>query len=293
MSETLVLGGASWNRILHLDALPRPEPASIHARASYETAGSTGIGKALALKALGHDVTLHAALGDDANGARVRDFCTGRGLATVFDITAAPTAAHVNLMDPDGRRISIFAEAGDPDPVIDTARLAPLIAGARAVFVGITPSSGPLLPLVREAPGTVLVDLHDWDGENTWHAPFLARADVVQLSDEHLPDPGAVLDRLAETAQMVVLTRGRAGAVIRQGTRVLEIPSAPAQMVDSNGAGDVFSVALWSAHAAGAGLERAAQFAATAAAIAVEDRALAPETLSRAAVEARMISNKL
>lgn len=293
MSETLVLGGASWNRILHLDAFPRPVPASIHARSSYETAGSTGIGKALALKALGHEVTLHAALGDDADGARVRGFCSGRGLAALFDVTEAPTAAHVNLMDREGRRLSIFAEAGDPDPVIDTDRVAPLIAAARAVFVGITPSSVPLLPFVREAPGTVLVDLHDWDGENAWHMPFLARADVVQLSDENLPDPGAVLDRLAEAAATVVLTRGRNGAVIRQGERVLEVPPAPAQMVDTNGAGDVFSVALWSALENGAALEPAARFAATAAALAVEDRALVPETLSSAGIQARMAATGL
>lgn len=291
MTEALVLGGASWNRILHLDALPAAAPGSLAARESYETAGSTGLGKALALTALGHETLLHATIGDDPDGARIRAFCTSRGLAPLFDIHPAATAAHVNLMDAEGRRLSIFAEPGDPAPPVDTARLAPLIAGARAVFVGITPSTLPLLPAIREAQGEVLVDLHDWDGKNDWHRPFLARADVVQLSDENLSQPDATMRALATGgARIVVLTRGARGALILRDGAVTEIPPAPARMVDTNGAGDVFSAALWSAMGQGAPLSEAGAFAASAAALAVESRELVPETLSHAAVRARQIA---
>lgn len=292
MSGPVVLGGASWNRMIRLDAFPPAEPGTVHACESWEAAGSTGIGKALALTAFGHAPLLHAVLGDDAHGDKVRAFCAARDLSTVIDSSEAPTPHHVNLMDPSGERLSIFAEAGDLDPQIDLARLARPIAAAEAVFVGITPSSVPLLPLVREAPGTVLVDLHDWDGANEWHRPFLARADVVQLSEGRLSDARASMRALGKIAETVVLTRGTKGALILHGGRFTEIPPAPAEMVDTNGAGDVFSVALWDAMRRGLAVAEAGAFAAAAAALSVESHLLVPEHLSREAVAARLAESR-
>lgn len=277
--DALVLGGASWNRMVHLDRLPRPGDTTLHATGWYEAAGSTGLGKALGLKALGHDPVLHAALGRDPAAARIEALCAARGVALVADRTAAPSAQHLNLMDPEGGRLSIFLEADDPAPEIDMARLGPLIAAARVIFVGIAPSSLPLLPLVAAAPGEVHVDLHDWDGEAEWQARFLARAESVQLSDENLADPRGLVERLGRMHRNVTLTRGAAGALIHEGGEWVEVASAPARPIDTNGAGDVFAVALWSARTRGLGLSEAGAFAAEAAARATETRDLAPELL--------------
>lgn len=53
MTEILVLGGASWNRMIHVDALPQGVSATIFDAAEAEGAGSTGVGKSMALAALG------------------------------------------------------------------------------------------------------------------------------------------------------------------------------------------------------------------------------------------------
>ncbi|MEP7240126.1 MAG: PfkB family carbohydrate kinase, partial [Devosia sp.] len=257
-----VLGGASLNTMIHLDRFPEPRPQTILHTRSRVAAGSTGIGKALALRALGHAPVLHATLGDDAEGAAIRAFLAQRGIAARLDIDPGGTSRHVNLMNAAGERISIFLFNGSPEPPVDTAAMAPAIGAAGTVFLNITASSIPLLPLLDAARAEVWVDLHDWDGANPWYEQFIARADVIQLSDEALAEPRAAMQRLAERARLVVLTRGRHGALALAGGQWLEVPPAPARLVDSNGAGDTFMVALWHAEGLGMSLPEALRFAA-------------------------------
>lgn len=289
MTETLVLGGASWNTMIHLDRLPEPRPATIANARSSIAAGSTGIGKALALHALGHETLLHATIGDDEAGRAIRNFCAARGIATVFDIDPGGTSRHVNLMDAAGRRISIFLFNGSPRPPVDIARLAPEIATGGTIFLNITQSSIPLLPAARASAADVWVDLHDYDGANPYHEQFIAEADVLQLSDEALTEPRPVMERLARAARLVVCTRGARGALaLGKGGEWVEVSAHRAILRDSNGAGDTFFVALWSALRRQLGLEAALRFASAAAALAVESDDLVPASLTQKAVEARL-----
>lgn len=288
MTDALILGGASWNTMIHLDRFPEPRPATIADVRSVIAAGSTGIGKALALQALGHSSLLHATIGDDDPGRSIRAFCAARGLKSAFDIDPGGTSRHINLMNAVGERISIFLFNGSPTPPVNVARLAPAIAAAGTIFLNITQSSIPLLPAVHASTADIWVDLHDYDGANPYHEQFIAEADVLQLSDEALPDPRPLMQRLAQRARLVVCTRGARGALALAGGHWFEVPAQPAELRDSNGAGDAFFVALWSALRRGLHLTDALPFAAAAAAIAVESDELVPATMTRAAVEARL-----
>ena len=288
MTDALVLGGASWNTMIHLDRFPEPKPATIAESRSVIAAGSTGIGKALALQALGHSSLLHATIGDDDPGRSIRAFCAARGLKVVFDIDPGGTSRHVNLMNAVGERISIFLFNGSPTPPVNVARLEPAIAAAGTIFLNITQSSIPLLPAVHASTADVWVDLHDYDGANTYHEQFIAEADVLQLSDEALPDPRPLMQKLAQHARLVVCTRGARGALALAGGHWFEVPAHSAVLRDSNGAGDAFFVALWSALRRGLHLTDALPFAAAAAAIALESDELVPATMTRAAVQARL-----
>jgi sugar/nucleoside kinase (ribokinase family) len=279
MSDILVLGGVSWNTMIHLDAFPPPRPATIANARSVVAAGSTGMGKALALKALGYDPLLHATLGDDTEGSAIRAFCASRGIRTQFDIDPGGTSRHVNLMDPEGERISIFLFNGSPETPTDVAALEPKIAAARTIFLNITQSSIPLLPAVHASSADVWVDLHDFDGMNPYHDQFIVEADVLQLSDEALAEPRQVMTRLASRARLVICTRGSRGAIALADGQWHEIPAVPAKLVDSNGAGDTFMVAVWHAMRRGDGAAAALAFAAKCAAIAVESDELVPEHL--------------
>jgi sugar/nucleoside kinase (ribokinase family) len=280
MADPLVLGGASWNTMIYLDRFPEPKPATIADARSNIAAGSTGIGKALALKALGHTALLHATIGDDEYGRHIRELCDRRGIAVRFDIDPGGTSRHVNLMEAEGRRISIFLFNGSPQPPVDVEAMRAPIAGAGTIFLNITQSSVPLLPLVHESGADVWVDLHDYDGISAWHPQFIAEADVIQLSDEALPDPRALMTRLAETARLVVCTRGKHGALALADGAWIEVPAKPAKLVDSNGAGDTFFVALWHGLRAGHALRDALDMAASAAAQTVESLELVPERLA-------------
>ena len=67
----------------------------------------------------------------------------------------------------------------------------------------------------------------------------------------------------------------------------LIVPSCPAEMRDSNGAGDAFSVAFWYAQKAGFCLREAGSFVAAAAAYAVESFALFPAEISVESINRR------
>jgi fructokinase len=74
-------------------------------------------------------------------------------------------------------------------------------------------------------------------------------SDIVKLSDEDLAWLGSELSPLAEKwlkagAKLIVLTRGDNGAVAISRHAHIEVPSVPAKVVDTIGAGDTFMAGL-------------------------------------------------
>src|SRR6476646_3513692 len=138
MARVLILGGVSYNTMIYLDGFPLPGPVTIFPRASHETVGSTGAGKALNLAKLGMEVTLHAPIGDDVYGDMVREYFRRENVHFLYDVDAAGTQRHVNLMDLDGRRISIIYAPGSPNPPVDHERIEALIPGSDYVLLNIS-----------------------------------------------------------------------------------------------------------------------------------------------------------
>ena len=286
--KILVLGAASWNRLVHVDELPQGQSATIFGAREIEAAGSTGVGKAMALTALGSAPKLHCTLGKDDHAEQVIAACTDRGIELLIDRHDGPTAHHLNLMDQHGGRFSIILSNGPDHPVIDEKRIAHHIATASTIFLSLAPSSAKILHLLEGCDAEVLLDLHDYDGHNPWYDGFIANADVIQLSDVALSDVKPVVDRLLSgRAHQVVVTKAAAGAEVFRADHHEIIPPCPAKMVDSNGAGDAFSVALWWAQRQGDSLDEAGKFAASAAAFAVEHDALFPADVTVELIRAR------
>lgn len=63
MKKVLVIGGTTFNSIIHFKKFPNPEPQTIPYAPFNETLGSTGAGKALNLTKLNVSNTLHSILG--------------------------------------------------------------------------------------------------------------------------------------------------------------------------------------------------------------------------------------
>ncbi|MEU2268054.1 adenosine kinase [Streptomyces olindensis] len=248
--DVLVLGGAGVDTIVHVPELPVPFADSHMIRPGIVTrAGQSGDFVALGTSALGlrtHHIDM---LGDDPEGDLVRALHRDRGIA----LTAVPqplgTKRAVNLVGPDGRRLSLYdATRSAETDRLPEATLRALAGVSRHAHVVITQPCAHALPLLRESGVTISTDLHDWDGSDPYHEPFAHQADLVFLSSTALADPERTMRRIAERgrARAVVATAGADGAYLLADGALPHVPAAepPSPVVDSNGAGDAFAAAF-------------------------------------------------
>ncbi|MBV1938003.1 adenosine kinase [Streptomyces sp. BV286] len=285
--DVLVLGGAGVDTIVYVPALPLPY-ADSHMVPTIETrAGQTGDFVALGLHALGlrtHHLDL---VGADHAGDLVRALHHDRGIPLTEVPQPAGTKRAVNLVGPDGRRLSLY----DSTRARDDDRLPPetvrdLASRSRHAHVSITQPCAHALPVLREAGVTLSTDLHNWDGTQAYHEAFAQEADVVFLSAAELTDPERTMRRIAERgrAEVVVATAGAEGAYQLVDGELTPVPAVapPAPVVDSNGAGDAFAAGYLFGRLTGEPPERCGLFGAIAGAYACTVPATRADVIGRA-----------
>ncbi|KKJ99904.1 carbohydrate kinase family protein [Micromonospora sp. HK10] len=274
MVDLLVIGGLGVDIRVRVPALPPAAADSLAVPPIDLRIGNTGAGVALAAHALGLRVTVVDVLGADPAGDVVRTALARTSVRTVLADAPAGTRRSVNLVDPAGRRMSLY----DPRPwsgpaPFAAAELTALVRDAAHVHVSIMDWARDALPVLRAglADGVVLsTDLHDWDGENDHHRPFADAAGLVFLSDVRLGDrAGKVAAGLAP--RTVLVTGGAAGSTLHApDTPPIRVPAGtpPGPVVDTNGAGDAFAAGLIAARLRGGSPLDAARYAARVAAAA-------------------------
>lgn len=243
MKKILVLGGASVNTIIYLEKFPGPEPQTAFSKGYHETIGSTGAGKALNLKKLGMDVVLHAMIGDDYYGQTIRAYLENAGVPFLYDLDPLGTQRHINLMDDNGGRISIFFAYGTYEPHIDCSRIEALIVESDYIVLNVINYCRKLIPMIKKHGKPIWCDIHDYDGHNDYHHDFIAAADYLFLSSDALPDYRPFMQaQIAQGKKVVVCTHGLSGATALTAHRQwIETPIIPAYArKDANGAGDSF-----------------------------------------------------
>ncbi|UZX01855.1 carbohydrate kinase family protein [Arthrobacter sp. CDRTa11] len=273
----VVCGPASWNHLILLDHLPQPVPHMQFARDTWETVGGTSAGKALHLADLGIGVQLCSPIGADDDGARVRRALTTSGVAVVA-IASERTERHVNLMTDDGSRVSLYVSVPSTPAENELEAAGALVASADLAVIDLSELGALLLEReeVRQTP--LWVDLHDYDGSSAFHEPFLDAAHAVFMNDDQADDPWELMRSCLERGpRLAVCTRGAEGAMAleRGGTRY-EIAAVPADVVDTNGAGDAFMAGFLAAALHGASVGDALKAAAAQARIAIETKHLHP-----------------
>ncbi|WP_129305580.1 PfkB family carbohydrate kinase [Streptomyces sp. L2] len=289
-ADVLVVGGAGVDTIVCVPVLPLPYADSYMIDSGIRTrAGQTGDFVAVGLSALGlvtHHIDL---LGDDPEGDLVRDLHRERGIALTAIPQPAGTKRAVNLVSPDGRRLSLYdTSRADPGDRFPEGTLRELAAGARHVHLTITQPGAHALPVLRDTGVPLSTDLHDWDGENPYHVPFAHAADVVFLSAAALTDPERTMRHIAERgrAETVVATAGAEGAYLLADGELTRVPAVtpPAPVVDSNGAGDAFAAAFLYGRLTGEPPRRCALFGAVAGAYACTVPATRADAMGRDAL---------
>jgi len=278
--RVVVFGAASWNTMIRVDRFPEPGPDSIFPPGWHEAIGSSGAGKALNLARLGVSVTLHCLLGDDEAGARVRSVLEEAGVTVDAIPDPTGTARHVNLMDPQGRRMSFLLHTGSPTARYDPAHVEDLVGAAVHVLVAIVDQARVVLPIARRLGRPSWTDLHATTGDREWDRDF-EQADRVFFSGEQLADPRPLMRRLHDAGRdLVVCTRGADGALaLTRDDRWLEIPAEPVDpVVDTNGAGDAFLAGTVYGDLLGLPIETSLRVGARVAALAVGSPELAAQS---------------
>jgi len=240
--KILVLGGTSVDEIVMLDKLPDPYPQTVFGK-SFQMVGSTGTGKAVALKRLGHDVCLHTMLGDDEEARIQKEYFRRNGIDLVFGHNAFGTEKHINLMTKSGDRLSIFTRFGYDNKELDKEEVMSLVDKADVICLNIISYLSDMAATIKKAGKPVWVDLHDYDGKNPYYEPFIKSADYIIMSNDALKDPVPILKQFVRDGKLLAIaTKGRDGSiVVDQEKNIHEYGIFDFPYVDSNGAGDSFT----------------------------------------------------
>ncbi|WP_248959142.1 carbohydrate kinase family protein [Sphaerisporangium perillae] len=244
--DVVVIGGAGVDTTVYVPELPLPYADTYHVPPVVDRIGNTGSGVVLGCHTLGLRSVLIDLIGDDPQGALIRAHLGERGAEFAWAVVPEGTRRSVLLVGPDGRRTSLYDPRDAAGRRLPRELYGPAIRTARHVHVSITDFSRHLYPELRELGVPTSTDLHDWDGENTYHEEFARSSDLVFLSAAELADPVPVMRAILSggRASLVVCTAGASGAYLLGDAsgEVTHVPAAPlaGPVVDSNGAGDAF-----------------------------------------------------
>ncbi|WP_105617033.1 carbohydrate kinase family protein [Vallitalea okinawensis] len=244
MKKVLIIGGTTLDSIIYLEKLPEPEPQTIHYADFNEALGSTGAGKALNLTKLNVDNTLHSIIGNDIYGDRIRKGLEEREVKFIYDIDSKGTERHVNLMDPNGQRISIFITQSSVDLSLDMERLETYIKECDLVVLNIVGYTKQLIPLIKKYNKPVWTDLHDYNFGNPYHQDYIQIADYIFVSSDNMSDYKPIMEKwiVEDGKELVVCTHGKKGSTaLTKERKWIETPIVDDyQFKDANGAGDSF-----------------------------------------------------
>ncbi|MFC8451507.1 adenosine kinase [Kitasatospora sp. NPDC057223] len=292
-TDVLVLGGAGVDTIVYVPELPLPFADSYMVPRIEMRAGQTGDFVALGLSALGLRTHHLDMIGADHPGDLIRALHHDRGIPFTEVPLPGGTKRAVNLVGPDGRRLSLYDDSRSHEADrLPEETVRALAAVSRHAHVSITYPCAFALPLLREAGLTISTDLHNWDGSNAYHEPFAYEADVVFVSTTALAKPEQTMRQIVERgrARVVVATAGAEGAYLLADGEITHVPvvTPPAPVIDSNGAGDAFASGFLLGWLAGEPVARCARYGAIAGAYACTVPATGTDSIGRDELLARV-----
>jgi sugar/nucleoside kinase (ribokinase family) len=243
MKKVLILGGTTYDHIVYLDKFPNPEPQTIHVAPFQEATGSTGSGKALNMTKLGISNTLVSVLGNDYYGQKIIHHLKQENVDFTYYIDPKGTERHFNIMDKQGNRISMFITQSSENVNFDFKTIDDMMIESDLIVLNIISYCKQFVPLVEKHNKPVWTDLHDYDGLNTYHEPFINASQYIFLSSDNLPDYRQTMQKLMDKGkEFVICTHGKNGAtaLTKDGEWIDQPALTNFPIIDTNGAGDSF-----------------------------------------------------
>lgn len=243
MKKILVIGGTTFDSIIHFDELPKPEPQTIFYAPFNETIGSTGAGKAINLAKLNVNCTLHSIIGNDIYGQKIISGLEKAGVNFIYDIDEKGTERHVNLMDSKGNRISIFVTQSSGDLILNIDRIEELIKESDIIVLNIIGYTKQLIRIIKKYNKPIWTDLHDYSVGNPYHEDYIELADYIFVSSDNMSDYKQIMESWIQRGkEVVVCTHGKDGAttLTKDGQWIETKIIDDYKLKDANGAGDSF-----------------------------------------------------
>ncbi|WP_062203494.1 carbohydrate kinase family protein [Demequina salsinemoris] len=222
--------------------------------------GGSPANVALGLARLERDAELLTWLGDDADGALVRDHLRSSGVTlSPGSLDAEATSVATATLDASGAATYEFSLvwdlAANPMP-----RLSPTIVHTGSIAAVLEPGASAVLSTVESARDTATITYDPNARPSLMGDPAEARiavermvrlADVVKASDEDVAwlAPGEEIADVAEAwlalgAALVIVTRGSEGATAWSTEGEVDVRAPRVDVADTVGAGDSFMAGL-------------------------------------------------
>jgi ribokinase len=258
MTRIVVIGSFVVGQTIRVPRLPALGESLVGDSFDFGPGGK-GSNQAIAAARLGAQVELLACIGDDLFADMAPRLYAQDGIATphlhcitgantgVAFVNILPSGENWSMVDPGANRRMTVAHVEAMSSLIASSDLvmaqleAPnepvqrafAIARQHGVMTVINPVPARLLP-------TALLGLVDLLTPSETETRIL----LGLAPDDPTPTPELARRLLASGVQQIVITRGKAGALIVTPNRLLAIPSVTIQTVDVTGAGDSINAAL-------------------------------------------------
>ncbi|WIE65199.1 ribokinase [Curtobacterium sp. MCLR17_036] len=257
MTQTIVIvGSLNADLVVRTERFPRPGE-TLHGSDLAILPGGKSANQAVAAGRLGGTVRMIGAVGDDGNGALLRDSVAAAGADTTHVAVREGVATGTAVITVDGAgENTIVISAGANGTLSPDDVPADAFDDAGVLGLCLEVSVDVVLAAARAAHAagvTVLTNL----------SPFGAvPAELLELTDVLLVNEHEAAELGEHGVARSIITRGGAGCVVHDGDAApMSIDAVRVDPVDTTGCGDAFMGAVALRLAAGDPLVEAARFA--------------------------------
>ncbi len=255
MSKVVGIGACVLDTLITIPNFP-PEDTKLRATSTKLVGGGPTATGIVAVSKLGIESEFIGVLSNDSSGSYLKGDFEKYGVKTdnidFLDGFRAFTSC-IWLNSAEGTRTCVFDKGNLPPLTLDEKKINAIKNAELLMVDGNEMAAAVEAAKIAKANGTKV--LYDCGGLYEGVADLLALTDIMIPSEEFAightgeKDAASAAKKLYELyhPEYVVVTRGKFGGLLYDGVAVTEYPIYPADVVDSNGSGDVFHGAFASA----------------------------------------------
>jgi ribokinase len=275
MADVVVLGSLNMDLVVQTRLHPRPGE-TVHGSGFVTVPGGKGANQAAAAARLGASVAMVGRVGRDAFGQEIVANLAAQGVQTdhIMVDDPSPSGIAMIVVDAAGENTIVVAPGANGAVAVDdverarellstasylvlqfeiplpVVRAAISLASSLGVRVVLNPA-----PAVRVAPeffaGVYALVVNETEAQTFSGQPV---SDAVQAA-------AAARELQSFGPEVVIVTLGAEGALLRSGELELHVPAHRVKAVDTTGAGDTFVGGLVAAMLQGISLDKAVRYA--------------------------------